>query len=340
MSLTEQEPPDVVTIGEALVQLSPPRGGGRLEVTRTMEVHTAGAEMNVAVGLARLGHRAAFVSRVGDDPFGARVINELSAHRVGVSCVRVDPDRPTGIYVKDHDGTGSTMYYYRTGSAAAAMTSADIPSLPIAPRFFHVTGVTPALSASCAAMLDELLTPAHDRVAVSFDVNYRSSLWSMEEAAPVLLSYARRADLVFVGRDEASILWGTDDADDIRRLLPDVPRLVVKDAGASATSMGNGDRVTVSALRVPVVEPVGAGDAFAAGYLSAILSSADQRTALRCGHLFAAGALSTVADQAEPPPADLLDAAGRLDDSSWEDAALLQHSYLARSTRRVEFEEV
>lgn len=309
------------------MQLSPPRGG-RLEVAGTLEVHTAGAEMNVAVGLARLGHRSAFVSRVGADPFGARIVNELRGAGVDVSNVREDPHRPTGIYVKDYDGARTSMYYYREGSAAAGMSSTDVPSLPVGPRWFHVTGITAALSPTCAALLDDLLAPRPDRVAVSFDVNYRPSLWSATQAAPALLGFARRADLVFVGRDEASALWGAGDADDVWRLLPDVPRLVVKDAAVGATSIRGDDFVTVPSLRVPVVEPVGAGDAFAAGYLSATLDAADERTALRGGHLFAAGALLTVADQVEPPPPELLTAAGRHDDSWWENTALLEHPYL------------
>ncbi len=114
---------DVVTLGEPLVQLSPPSGQG-LQATGTLEVHTAGAEMNVAVGLARLGHRSAFVGRVGTDPFGARVLSELRSAGVDVSGVRQDPRRPTGIYLKDHGPTGTSVYYYREGSAASAMSPA------------------------------------------------------------------------------------------------------------------------------------------------------------------------------------------------------------------------
>ncbi len=322
--------PDVVTLGEPLVQLSPPSGQG-LQMTGTLEVHTAGAEMNVAVGLARLGHRSAFVGRVGMDPFGARILHELRCAGVDVSAVRQDPRRPTGVYLKDHDATRTSVYYYREGSAAAAMSPADLGSMAPPPRWFHVTGITAALSDSCAALLDELLAAPPGRSKISFDVNHRPSLWQTARAGQVLLDLARRADLVFVGRDEAAELWKTDSTGDVRRLLPDVPVLVVKDAAAGATSIRGGQVTTVPSLPVRVVEPVGAGDAFAAGYLSATLADADERTALRWGHLFAARTLLTVADQADPPPPDLLaEAAGR-EGSWWCGAELMQHPYLLGS---------
>lgn len=319
--------PDVVTLGEPLVQLSPP-SGRRLQAAGTLEVHTAGAEMNVAVGLARLGHRSAFVGRVGTDPFGARILDSLRSAGVDVSAVRQDPRRPTGIYLKDHDGTRTSVYYYREGSAAAAMSPADLGFLAGDPRWIHVTGITAALSPSCAALLDELLLTRPRRARISFDVNHRPSLWPRARAGQTLLDLARRADLVFVGRDEAAELWGTDSAEDVRRLLPDVPALVVKDAASRATSIRGRRVTTVPSLSVRVVEVVGAGDAFAAGYLSATLQDADERTALRYGHLFAARVLLSVADQAEPPPRDLLAEAARRDDSWWGGTELLEHPYL------------
>lgn len=330
-----QQTVDVVALGEALVQLSPPPGH-RLRDTDVLEVHTAGAEMNVAVGLARLGHRSAFITRLGVDPFGARIVEELRAAGVDVRGVREDPHRRTGIYVKDHDGSRTSMHYYREGSAAAAMGPSDVRSCPVRARWFHVTGITAALSGTCAALLQELVQDGARHVPVSFDVNYRPSLWPVDRASPVLLRLAQRADLVFVGRDEAANLWGTHDVDDIRHLLPDVPRLVVKDAAVGATSFRGRDVVTVPALPVEVVEPVGAGDAFAAGYLSAALDGADERTALRWGHLFAAGALLSVADQVPPPPAGLLAAARNGDGMWWDEGQALRDPYLWRDPPRHE----
>jgi 2-dehydro-3-deoxygluconokinase len=224
------------------------------------------------------------------------------------------------------------MHYYRTGSAAAGMVLGDVAGWVSSPVWFHVTGVLAALSPGCYDLVDQLLDHASaGGRRVSFDVNFRPALWPGEDSAPRLLSLARRADTVFVGRDEAAALWDVEDIEEIRRLLPDVRRLVVKDGGVAAYSFGEGRVVRTPALRVPVLEPVGAGDAFAAGYLAAQLRSRSEGTALRWGHLLAAQALTTVADQVQPPPAEVLTAAARLSEGEWASGAILCHPHFARS---------
>ena len=131
---------------------------------------------------------------------------------------------------------------------------------------------------------------------MSFDVNYRPGLWPVAVAAPALLALARRCDLAFVGRDEAEVLWGTTTADQVRALLGASARLVVKDGPAGAHAFHSGLRHFVPARRVEVVEPVGAGDAFAAGYLAAELAGDPPTAALHQGHRFAARALVTTGD--------------------------------------------
>jgi 2-dehydro-3-deoxygluconokinase len=149
----------------------------------------------------------------------------------------------------------------------------------------HVSGVTAALSASCEQFVDDLFVRAHAHgVRVSFDVNHRPALWPDGGAADVLLDLARRADVCFVGRDEAEAVWGTSTADDVRALLPQVPLLIVKDGAIGATAFSQASRVFVPAPRVEVVEPVGAGDAFAAGALAALLRAPDLEPALAAGH--------------------------------------------------------
>jgi 2-dehydro-3-deoxygluconokinase len=317
----------LVCVGEALVQLSPPPGA-RLEITATASLHTAGAEMNVAVAVSRLGHPSAFISRLGDDPFGARILDNLRQAGVEVTGVRVDSDRPTGVYFKDFDGQRTDVYYYRSGSAAAGMTTEDIGSWADRPIWCHVTGVLAALGPQCVPMLEELF----DRVMaagghVSFDVNYRSALWAPRDAAGPLKRLAERACVVFVGRDEAHALWNVDGIAELRELLPTTHRLVVKDGAVAATSVGEHDVVSVPSLDIPVVEPVGAGDAFAAGYLYATLRSMDERTALRWGHVLAASALTTVADQVIPPPTEVLFRAADMSEHEWAAGHVLEHSF-------------
>ncbi|SHN34444.1 sugar kinase [Cryptosporangium aurantiacum] len=279
---------DVVCVGEsmALVTPDPPRplaDGG------PMRLDAAGAESTVASYLAQLGARAAWASAVGADPLGALLRTRIASYGVDVSGVVIDPDAPTGVYFKD-PGAETTVYYYRAGSAASRLGPAVLDHLP-ATRILHTSGITPALSGSCAALVDAALGLD---VVTSFDVNYRARLWPVAEAAPILAGLARRADVVFVGLDEAQTLWGVQTAADVRALLPEPTRVVVKDGAVGAWS----DDVFVPAPTVDVVEPVGAGDAFAAGYLFGLLGDAAEADRLRLGHRIAGAALRVTGDVA------------------------------------------
>ncbi|HEY7485553.1 MAG TPA: sugar kinase [Streptosporangiaceae bacterium] len=297
--------PDVVCAGETMVMLTPVIPAPLVDRPQlTMEV--GGAESNVACGLAQLGHHAAWLGRVGDDPFGRIITRTLAGHGVDIRDVEIDPALPTGVYFKDPGVERTTVRYYRKGSAAAAMGPEHAEFVRgRASRLVHLSGITPVLSPSCAALVERLLS---ERVPggplVSFDVNHRPALWTPAQAADVLLSLARRADVVFAGRDEAETLWEAHTADDIRALLPDVPCLVIKDAEHGATCYEGDRRTFVPSLKIDVVEPVGAGDAFAAGFLSGLLDERPVRDRLRLGHITAAAALGCVGDLAVfPPPA-------------------------------------
>ncbi|MFE9600750.1 sugar kinase [Streptomyces hokutonensis] len=314
----------VVCVGETMVVLAPPDGRPLAEQP-SVTMAVGGAESNVACGLAGLGHRAAWIGRLGDDPFARRVLAELTARGVDVSGVETDPARPTGVYFKDPAPTGTRTHYYRSGSAASAMGPAmtRLPALRRA-RVVHLSGVAAALSDDCAALLEAILV---DRALgrrgsgplVSFDVNHRPALWrhGSPDAAKSLLTLARAADVVFVGRDEAEALWGAARADDVAELLGPAPLIVVKDAEHGATSYADGSRTFVPALPTEVVEPVGAGDAFAAGYLAALLEHRDERSRLRLGHLAASAALRTREDVPVMPPRTETDRRLGLDEAAW-----------------------
>jgi 2-dehydro-3-deoxygluconokinase len=297
----------VVCLGEtmALVAPDPPRP---LVEAHRLRLGHAGAESNVAVGLAALGTPAAWCSRLGDDPLGRRVAADIAAAGVDTSLVRFVA-APTGVLIKDPQAAATTVLYYRAGSAASTMDASDADrALAAGPALVHLTGVTPALSAGCAAAVDRVLDRAPaDGVTVSLDVNLRPRLWpDPGTAAATLRSLAQRADIVFVGRDEAAALWGCDDAADVRACLDAPPVLVVKDGAEPATAFVGGLATSVVPLGVPVVEPVGAGDAFAAGFLHAHLAGRPPEAALRLGHLLAAEVLASAGDQAErPDPAAL-----------------------------------
>ena len=278
---------DVACVGEsmALVTPDPP---APLRLGGPMRLEVAGAESTVACYLAQLGLAAAWVSRVGADPLGDLVRTTIGGWGVDTSAVTVDPGAPTGVFFKD---PGRAVHYYRGGSAASRLG----PGTRVPPATLtHLSGITPALSDSCAALVDRLL----DERRCGFDVNYRPGLWPVSPAAPRLLELARRAEIVFVGLDEAQTLWGVSSAADVRALLPGPSTLVVKDGAAGATSFHAGGVDFVPTPPVEVVEPVGAGDAFAAGYLAGLLRGLSEADRLALGHRIAAAALGVTGDVA------------------------------------------
>lgn len=293
--------PDVLCLGETMALVAPV-GATPLQNADLFTVHMGGAESTVALYLAELGHDVAWASAVGDDPLGRRIVSEISGHGVDTSLVRRVPDAPTGVYFKNPDNGATSVHYYRKGSAASTLGPASLDGLPLREvPLVHVSGITPGLSPSCRAMFDtlfELCVGSPTRI--SFDVNYRPGVWDVKRAAPVLLDYARRADVVFVGRDEAATLWGSPDIEAIADLItgPEhrVETLVIKDGGVGATEITATGRTFVAARTVDIVEVVGAGDAFAAGYLSGLMTGRDADGRLLLGHELAARALTSIND--------------------------------------------
>lgn len=288
--------PEIVCIGETMALITPT--DARLSDAAQASIGLAGAESNVAAGVASTGHRVAWASRLGADPLGDRVATELERRGVELWVER-DDIAPTGVMFKDPGTESSSVYYYRRGSAASRME----PGFLSAPqldgvRIVHTTGIAPALSASCRRMVDRLFDDARTAGAlVSFDVNDRRPLWSKEDAAETLARLADAADITFVGRDEAERIWGTVTPAEIRAFLPNCALLVVKDGDVGATAFDHdAPPVFVPAPVVDVVEPVGAGDAFASGFLAATLEGADLAARLSAGHAAAERVLTIAAD--------------------------------------------
>lgn len=316
---------DVVALGESMVTFLPDRPG-RLADVPAFRRGIGGAESNVVCVLAAAGHPARWVSRVGADGFGQHLVERIGSYGVDTGAVRVDPDRPTGIYFRtaaDRATDAHEVAYYRAGSAASAMAvdNTDLAALD-AGRVLHLSGITAALSPGCRELLHTLTAPREGRPVVSFDVNHRPGLWREAEDARVLLDLARRADIVFVGTDEAEDAWGTrGGVEAVRRLLPEPRVLVVKEGPLGATlferTATGESTVRVPALTVDVVATVGAGDAFAAGFLSGTLRGLPVRDRLRHGHLMAAAALTVPGDLADPPARDHADRLAALDEAAW-----------------------
>ncbi|MGW5253435.1 sugar kinase [Streptomyces sp. NPDC004012] len=322
---------DVVALGESMVTFVPSGPGGLADVP-SFQRGIGGAESNVACVLAAAGHSARWVSRVGADGFGAHLVEAIGAYGVDVASVPRDPARPTGIYFRtagDRAGDDHEVAYYRAGSAASAMTVENVDLDAVrAGRVLHLSGITAALSDGCRALLRELTAPRAARPLVSFDVNHRPGLWRDADGPRVLMDLARRADVVFVGDDEARELWGLCGARAVLEALPEPETVVVKQGRGGATAFAKnvdgpcedatGTATVVRAPKVDVVAAVGAGDAFAAGFLSATLRGLPVRDRLRHGHLAAAAALTVPGDLAAPCSRDHADRLVALDDAAWE----------------------
>lgn len=307
--------PEAVCIGETMAALLPDRPGP-LENVDTFRHSIGGAEANVARGLVALGIPTAWVGQVGDDGFGRRIVRNLTGAGVDTSGVLTDPERPTGLYVKEAGQSGSVLHYYRAGSAGAAIGPAllDEPSVTRVlshADLVHLSGITAALSASALDLVRTLLYDRTRTQLVSFDLNWRPALWR-DEDPEILVPLLKAADIVLLGADEARAVLGTSDPAELRALLPGPTTLVVKDDAHHATAIPqpgtDSAMVTEPALRVDTVEPVGAGDAFAAGYLAGTLRGDGLRQCLRLGHLTAAATLVVHGDHGPPPPPALVQA--------------------------------
>ncbi|QOV40722.1 sugar kinase [Streptomyces ferrugineus] len=322
-------PGPVVCVGETMAALAPDPPSP-LRTAPRLRLSVAGAESNVAMYLADHGIPVAWLSALGDDPLGHRVRDTVAATGVDVSHVRTDPHRPTGLLVKDPGPDGTRVHYYRRGSAASALGPDLLDGPPVrTAALLHLTGITPALSESCRALVTRALTtePGTRPYAVSFDVNHRAALWPHGTAPAALRELADRADIVFVGLDEAQALWGANFTEEGVRAQLRRPRiLVVKDGANTATAFTEEGTVAVPTPRTAVVEAVGAGDAFAAGFLAGLLRGATTANALRLGHITAASALQVTGDHGPLPDPAEREALLALSAREWAERAVVSPS--------------
>lgn len=266
---TEHGGTDAVCVGETMALLvpDPPAAGPR---AATFRRELGGAESNVAIHLARKRQRVAWHGILGSDGFGDYIAERLTHEGVECTAGR-HPERPTGLYLKEYSARDTRVRYYRHGSAGATLGACDADAIRnMRPRVLHTTGITAALSESARELLNLLLTQRAPETLHSFDVNYRHALHD-GHSGDMLAEMARRADVVFCGLDEAQALWNVSDAEQVRELLPEPGMVVVKQGDDGATAFADGHCWSQPAPSVDVVEPVGAGDAFAAGVLHGLL---------------------------------------------------------------------
>ncbi len=294
---------DAITVGETMVSFAAHEAGA-LQDAATFTAIVGGAETNVAVGLARLGLKVAWVSRLGADSFGARIRATLAAEGVDCSAVAEDRTRPTGFMLKSRAlaGADPVVEYFRRGSAASALSLADFDAARfLSARHLHVTGITPALSAGCAELVEHAMrTMRAAGRTVSFDPNLRPRLWPGREAMATHLNrLAGLADWVLPGIAEGRLLTGLETPEDIAAFyLERGARAVVVKLGAEGAYW----RAEDGAGRVPgvavehIVDTVGAGDAFAVGVLSGRLEGLDWPATLARANWIGAQAIQVVGD--------------------------------------------
>lgn len=287
---------DVLTVGETMGTI---RADGTLGVGPEPRISIAGAESNVAIGLARLGHRTAWVSVLGTDAIGDLIVRTLAAEGVDTHGVHREPRAASGILVSQQRPMGrAKVDYHRSQSAFTTIDVGHVRAgLAQRPRILHLTGITPALGPGPLAATLAAATQAREHgVMVSLDVNYRSRLWPRERAREVLGELAGQADIVFGDPAELALLTGGQDLDTGALLSRGMAEVVIKLGGDGARVVTAQDDVMRPALSVDVVDPIGAGDAFVAGYLSGVLDGRTGQERLERGNACGAAVVSTRGD--------------------------------------------
>jgi 2-dehydro-3-deoxygluconokinase len=299
---------ELVGFGEAMLLLTA-ADAEPLETTRLAELHVAGAELNVCAAAARLGARTAFASRIGDDPFGRRVHAACAQLGVATSLLAICPTAPTGVFFKDVRPDGERrVHYYRAGSAASTMDSTDADRvLATNAGTVIVSGITASLSPTASAAVTRLLSSAQAAgVRIALDPNLRPGLRPVDDQVALLRPLLPDVDTLLLGLDEGEYLFGVSTPGEVveAALRAGVGEVVVK-LGAEGCAVADGPSlIHLPSAATTVVDPVGAGDAFAGGYLVGRSRGLTPVQAARLGSELAARVVATRGDTDGLPSAE------------------------------------
>ncbi|PYN05699.1 MAG: hypothetical protein DME02_18885 [Candidatus Rokuibacteriota bacterium] len=305
---------DLVTLGEVLLRLAVP-SPGLFETARVLDLQIGGAEANVAAACARLGMRTAWISALPLNPWGDRVRRELSAHGVDCTYVSSMPDARLGLYFLEYGVAPRSVHvlYDRRDSAFSRLMPDAVDWEPVRrARVAHVTGITPALGSQARKLVHRVFDEA---TTVSFDINYRATLWSPSEARTFAESVLPRSRYIFVGKAEAETVFGLQgDSEEVlnglsRRNPKATIALLQGGEGSTVLDSGRFWRPTVRHA-VQMIDPIGAGDAYAAGFLWASLNGRHPQDAVNIAATVAALKCSMWGDFALINPKDVEDALG------------------------------
>lgn len=274
-----------------------PKTNGQLRYATDFSARIAGAETNTLIGLTKLGHKTSWISRVGKDELGAKIVNAVRGEGVDTTHVKWATDAPTGLFLKEETTVEKTsVFYYRKGSAASKMTPTDIENTDLSyVRYFYLTGITPALSKSCEATVFALIQKAKDAgIPIVFDPNIRKKLLDNNGGIDLIKKLIGLSDIVLPGKGEGTFLFGTMNEVEIvsRCKMLGAATVVLKLGEAGAYYETEHESGYVAPFFVPhVVDPIGAGDGFAAGLLSGLLDELPLEESIR--RACAIGALVT-----------------------------------------------
>lgn len=294
--------PELLTFGETMVVFDPV-GKGPLRYVGQFNKRFGGAESNVAIGVSRLGHTAGWISQVSDDELGEYLINSIRGEGVDTSQVTKTTEAPTGLYIKERVREGSTqVYYYRKNSAASLLSKDQINWEYIKQaKMIHVSGITPFLSESCYELTKAIVCFANDHnIFVSFDPNLRLKiLKSFPKHKEIILDLAKQADLFMPGVEEAAYLFGTEDPELIMEHCRkrDIKQVVLKNGASGMYYENEKEQGFVKSWNVDrVIDPIGAGDGFAAGVLTALLEEKTLKEAVERGAVIGAMVVTVEGD--------------------------------------------
>jgi 2-dehydro-3-deoxygluconokinase len=312
---------ELVTFGETMALLDAATAGP-LRHAAHLTLSVGGAESNVAIAARRLGTDTMWFGRVGDDELGTRVLREIRGEGVRVGAI-VDDAANTGLMVKERTGRQRVrVRYYRAGSAGSRLQPTDVDAAAVSnARILHLTGITPALSASAReTVLEAVATARSSGTIVSVDLNYRQALWTAHEFAATMLDIVASSDVVFGSAHEVDHLLGERLAgpeERVEALAQLGPRqCVVKLGEQGCVASVDGMLFRHSAFAVPAVDTIGAGDAFVAGWLATLLRTPeDVSTIVRNANACGAFACTVPGDwESTPSLADLVEFVAQRDE--------------------------
>lgn len=279
---------DVLSIGETMVVFSP-KEEGPMRYAYEFSTHIAGAETNTLIGLAKLGIKSGWISQLGNDELGHKILSFVRGEGINVDAVQLNDDASTGLFLKEKINQDQTrVHYYRSGSAASQMTISNINEDYVSQfKYLYITGITPALSESCKETIFHLISVAKIlNMKVIFDPNLRLKLWSEDEARETLLKIISLSDIVLPGISEGEFLFNDRSEETIANQMIELgaSTVVVKLGSKGAYYKNNHqDGYAQASKTVKVVDPVGAGDGFAAGFIAGYIKGLSLSEAVEQG---------------------------------------------------------